>query len=66
MTKAQVPETAPETLADDDVDLAQGGAAHKDWVIIESFSQPVHRPATGQALPAEDFSMNYEEIKVRY
>ncbi|MFK7943352.1 MAG: type VI secretion system tube protein Hcp [Paracoccaceae bacterium] len=52
-----------DVLADDDLDQATGGLSYTmDGVMISSYSTS----GASSALPAEDFKMNYEEIKVTY
>ena len=59
-----------EEIKDTDLDEVAGGDQnHKDWIIIQSMSQSVRAPrsrSNSDSVPVEDFSLNYEEIKVTY
>lgn len=53
-----------EGLADAELDnVAGGNGNHKKWIDVLSVSQGTTR-ARGEAVPVEDFSLNFEEIKV--
>lgn len=54
----------PQQIADTDLDAATGaGSDHKKWIEIQTISAPL-RPSSSDNVPIEDFSMNFEEIKV--
>lgn len=66
----------PTEIQDDDLEQVDGGAIYLKLGDIDGTSKTVNSfnltmkrgtvDAAGDALPTEDFSMNYEKIKVKY
>ena len=51
-------DTKMQELSDTDLDAAAGGASdskHKDWIIIESMSSPIHRN-TGTSTQGNEYT----------
>lgn len=61
MDRTQKSET-PEDLLDGDLDCA-AGEGHEKWIPIEGLFHGANRNVAD--VPVEDFSLNFEEIKVR-
>ena len=65
-------QTIFKPLGDVTLENISGGGSHEKWIPIESMSQSVSRQLSAtdenhaEAVPMEDFSLNFEEIKVSY
>lgn len=63
MTK-QFQDMQPEDIRDADLDQVAGAdKRHSDWIPILGMSSGVSRPKS-EIAPPEEFSLNFEEIKV--